>query len=85
MNQTMNQIVIINRILRERSRQDKLHTWDDATNRMAVIAEELGEIGAALQGQGVLQEELVQLAALCVRWLEELYEQSILQEQSMAE
>jgi hypothetical protein len=81
----MNQIVIINRILRERSRQDKLHTWDDATNRMAVIAEELGEIGAALQGQGVLQEELVQLAALCVRWLEELYEQSILQEQSMAE
>lgn len=81
----MNQIVIINRILRERSRQDKLHTWDDATNRMAVIAEELGEIGAALQGQGILQEELVQLAALCVRWLEELYEQSILQEQSMAE
>ena len=71
----MNQIAIINRIFRERSRQDKLHTWDAATNKMAVAAEELGEIAAAMQGQGDLQEELVQLAAVCVRWLEELYEQ----------
>jgi NTP pyrophosphatase (non-canonical NTP hydrolase) len=79
----MNQIVIINRILRERSRQDKLHTWDANTNKMAVLAEELGEVAAAMQGQGILQDELVQLAAVAIRWLE--YEQSILQEQSMAE
>ncbi len=79
----MNQIVIINRILRERARQDKLHTWDADTNKMAVLAEELGEVAAAMQGQGILQDELVQLAAVAIRWLE--YEQSILQKQSMAE
>jgi len=79
----MNQMLIINRILRERSRQDKLHIWDAETNKMAVLAEELGEVAAAMQGQGNLQDELVQLAAVAIRWLE--YEQSILQEQSMAE
>jgi NTP pyrophosphatase (non-canonical NTP hydrolase) len=79
----MNQMLIINRILRERSRQDKLHIWDAETNKMAVLAEELGEVAAAMQGQGILQDELVQLAAVAIRWLE--YEQSILQEQSMAE
>jgi NTP pyrophosphatase (non-canonical NTP hydrolase) len=79
----MNQMLIINRILRERSRQDKLHIWDADTNKMAVLAEELGEVAAAMQGQGNLQDELVQLAAVAIRWLE--YEQSILQEQSMAE
>jgi len=79
----MNQMLIINRILRERSRQDKLHIWDADTNKMAVLAEELGEVAAAMQGQGILQDELVQLAAVAIRWLE--YEQSILQEQSMAE
>jgi len=76
-------MLIINRILRERSRQDKLHIWDAETNKMAVLAEELGEVAAAMQGQGILQDELVQLAAVAIRWLE--YEQSILQEQSMAE
>lgn len=76
-------MLIINRILRERSRQDKLHIWDADTNKMAVLAEELGEVAAAMQGQGILQDELVQLAAVAIRWLE--YEQSILQEQSMAE
>ena len=76
-------MLIINRILRERSRQDKLHIWDADTNKMAVLAEELGEVAAAMQGQGNLQDELVQLAAVAIRWLE--YEQSILQEQSMAE
>lgn len=37
---------------------------------LAVLVEELGEIGRALQGEGDLDEELIQLAAVCVRWLE---------------
>jgi NTP pyrophosphatase (non-canonical NTP hydrolase) len=68
----MNQEMIIDAILEERRRQDRLHTWKNKTNRLAIIAEEMGEIAAALQGEGSLEEELVQLAAVCVRWLEEL-------------
>lgn len=58
----------------ERARQDLIHEWNRKTNRFAVLVEEVGEIGAALQQQdhGNLEEELVQLAAVCVRWLEEL-------------
>jgi NTP pyrophosphatase (non-canonical NTP hydrolase) len=37
---------------------------------LAVLVEEVGEIGRALQGEGVLDDELVQLAAVCIRWLE---------------
>jgi NTP pyrophosphatase (non-canonical NTP hydrolase) len=68
----MNQEIIIDAILEERRRQDRLHTWTNKTNRLAILAEEMGEIAAALQGEGSLEEELVQLAAVCVRWLEEL-------------
>jgi NTP pyrophosphatase (non-canonical NTP hydrolase) len=32
--------------------------------------EEVGEVGKAMQGDGDLQEELIQVAAVCVRWLE---------------
>lgn len=68
----MNQEIIVDAILEERRRQDRLHTWTRKTNRLAVMTEELGEIAQALQGEGSLEEELVQLAACCVRWLEEL-------------
>ena len=68
----MNQEMIIDAILEERKRQDMLHTWKNKTNRLAILVEEMGEIAAALQGEGSLEEELVQLAAVCVRWLEEL-------------
>ena len=68
----MTKEVIIDSLIEERRRQDRLHTWNHKTNRLAVLTEELGEIAAALQGEGDLEEELVQLAAACVRWLEEL-------------
>jgi hypothetical protein len=68
----MNQVEIINRIIKERKRQDVLHPYNKLGAYPAIIMEELGEIGAALQGQGILEEELVQLAAVCMRWLEEL-------------
>lgn len=68
----MNQDIIMDAILQERQRQDVLHQWSSRTNRLAILVEEVGEIAQALQGEGDLQEELVQLAAVCVRWLEEL-------------
>lgn len=42
------------------------------TEMLAVLIEEVGEIGKALQGEGELKEELVQVAAVCCRWLENL-------------
>lgn len=58
----------------ERYRQNYLHPWSKETPRLAILCEELGEIGTALQDNNTqnLKEELTQLAALCVRWLEEL-------------
>lgn len=39
---------------------------------LAVLVEEIGEVGKALQGDGDLKEELIQSASVCVRWLEHL-------------
>lgn len=39
---------------------------------LAVLVEEIGEVASALQGDGDLKEELVQVASCCVRWLEHL-------------
>lgn len=43
------------------------------TDMLAVLIEETGEIGKALQGEGDLKEELVHVASVCVRWLENLH------------
>jgi hypothetical protein len=42
----------------------------DQMEFLAVLIEEIGEIGKALQGEGDLKEELIQSASVCVRWLE---------------
>jgi NTP pyrophosphatase (non-canonical NTP hydrolase) len=68
----MTKDIIIDAIMQERIRQDDLHQWSNKTNRLAVLVEEVGEIAQALQGDGDLAEELVHLASVCVRWLEEL-------------
>jgi NTP pyrophosphatase (non-canonical NTP hydrolase) len=68
----MTKDIIIDAILQERERQDGMHIWNKKTNRLAILVEEVGEIAQALQGDGDLQEELMQLASVCVRWLEEL-------------
>jgi NTP pyrophosphatase (non-canonical NTP hydrolase) len=68
----MTKDIIIDAIMQERNRQDDLHQWTNKTNRLAVLVEEVGEIAMALQGDGDLAEELVHLASVCVRWLEEL-------------
>jgi NTP pyrophosphatase (non-canonical NTP hydrolase) len=66
----MNQEEIIKAIIKERIRQDKLHPDNEKDEYLAILVEEVGEIAAALQGQGNLKEEIVQLAAVCFRWLE---------------
>jgi hypothetical protein len=37
---------------------------------LAVLIEEVGEVGSAIQGDGSLEEELIHVAAVCFRWLE---------------
>ncbi|MNC09457.1 hypothetical protein D3C75_570800 [compost metagenome] len=58
----------------ERQRQDRMHPEFQPDLRMAVLSEETGEVGRALQNKDAvnLQEELVQVAAVAVRWLEYL-------------
>jgi NTP pyrophosphatase (non-canonical NTP hydrolase) len=68
----MNQADIFERIKQERLRQDKLHPNNNQDSYLAIMIEEVGEVGAALQGDGILIDEIVQLAAVCVRWLEEI-------------
>lgn len=61
-------------IVEERKRQDKLHPGFQNHKRLPVLVEEVGEIAEAIQNRDMknLQEELIQLAAVCVRWLEQL-------------
>lgn len=42
------------------------------TDMLAVLIEEVGEVGKALQGEGDLKEELCHVAATACRWLENL-------------
>jgi len=42
------------------------------TDMLAVLIEEVGEVGKALQGEGELDTELIQIASVCCRWLENL-------------
>jgi NTP pyrophosphatase (non-canonical NTP hydrolase) len=42
----------------------------DQMEYLAVLVEEVGEVGKAMQGDGDLKEELIQTASCCVRWVE---------------
>lgn len=39
---------------------------------LSVLVEEIGEVASALQGDGDLREELIQVASVSVRWLENI-------------
>ena len=56
----------------ERKRQDILHPNNDINDYFAILAEEILEVAKAIHGEGNLQEELIQVAAVCVRWVESL-------------
>lgn len=68
----MDRTDIMAAIFMERYRQNALHPNNQPGDYLAIVAEELGEVAAALQGDGVLKDELIQLAASTVRWLEAL-------------
>lgn len=72
---------IIEAIAKERQRQqDKHGEWSVASpfisdgDRLAILIEEVGEVGKAMQEHDPhsdsLRAELVQVAAVCVAWLE---------------
>lgn len=69
----MNRDYIFNAIIEERAHQDETHDFPDHL-RMAVLAEEVGEVASALQEERVdhLIEELIQVAAVAIRWIEYL-------------
>lgn len=66
--------VIYCAIDKERDRQDREYCWRGYSElrRLAVLAEELGEVARAVQRNDAenLTTELVQLAAAAIRWLE---------------
>lgn len=41
---------------------------------LAVLVEEVGEVAQACQGEGNLTEELIQVASVAIRWLEQIKE-----------
>jgi NTP pyrophosphatase (non-canonical NTP hydrolase) len=68
---------IFERISIERERQDDLHEFPHHI-RLSVLMEEVGEIAKELQEKDEYKNvinlyiELIQTAAVCVRWIEEL-------------
>lgn len=65
---------IIGGILSERVRQDHLHPDFPEEKRLAILMEEVGEVATALQNNDLsnLKDELIQVAAVCVRWIEQI-------------
>lgn len=63
---------IFEQISVERERQDKLHPEFPIDLRMEILAEEIGEVAKAkLDGDMPgLRKELLEVAAVCVRWVE---------------
>lgn len=70
----MNQIDIINAVIRERKRQDYIHPKNKKDEYLSILIEEVGEIGTAIQlkDKDNLKEELIHVSAVCFRWLESL-------------
>lgn len=70
----MNRQDIYRLIDEERDRQDRLHPGDELFEHYAplILGEEVGEVHKALleNNQDELTEELVQVCAVCIRWLE---------------
>lgn len=73
---------VLCKVMDERVRQEALklagrfyRTCADTMSngeRLAVLAEEVGEVARAMQGDGDLEEELIQVAAVAVAWVEGL-------------
>lgn len=68
----MDRTEALHSVLVERYRQEELHPDNTLEDMLPVLIEEIGEVGRALQNDDRvnLEEELVHVAAVCVRWLE---------------
>lgn len=57
----------------ERNYQNTIHPMYNPAMILAVLVEEVGEVAQAVQNNDImnLKAELLQLAAVCIRWLEE--------------
>ena len=67
--------IIYERITTERERQDEKWGSDrrpDSEPWVAILTEEVGEVARATLERKDLEEELIQVAAVCVAWLEAL-------------
>lgn len=70
---------ILGDIIKERSRQDELYDWSDHTDHhkaLAVSCEGMEVAQCILKGEPKenLRVELIQTAAIAIRWLQELEE-----------
>lgn len=63
---------IFRAIIKERLRQNTMHPNNKTEEYLAILIEEVGEVAKAIQGEGNIKEELTHVAAVAVRWLEEL-------------
>lgn len=65
---------IIEAILKERIRQETIHPYNEVSDYLSILIEEVGEIGRAIQNKDIdnLKEEIIHTASVCIRWLEEL-------------
>lgn len=70
---------IFEQISIERERQDKLHPNFLDISRMDVLIEEVGEVAKAKNEQDKvgMRRELIEVAAVCVRWVETMDDSSI--------
>jgi NTP pyrophosphatase (non-canonical NTP hydrolase) len=70
----LNREMIFRLIDAERLRQDARHPEWDEEKAFAVLVEEVGEVAKALNEMDKVEliRELVQVAAVCVRWLEQI-------------
>jgi NTP pyrophosphatase (non-canonical NTP hydrolase) len=56
--------------LSENEEINAMANYINMTELLAILVEEIGEVGRALQGESDLAEELIHVAAVAVRWLE---------------
>jgi hypothetical protein len=62
-------------VIAEMIRQDELHgaqRHQDPRDWFPILVEEVGEVGTAMQEKSNLREELVQVAAVALQWIEDI-------------
>jgi NTP pyrophosphatase (non-canonical NTP hydrolase) len=65
---------VLDDVFKERQRQNK--KWGEQSHDpgtwLAILSEEIGEVSRGILGEPGLREELVQVAAVAVAWIENL-------------